>query len=220
MGNLDIKAFALKFNRLTLRERVITFAALFICTLSITYFWILDPANIQFIKAEKSLKVTSTQQSSMKSEIEKVKLKLRDDPLKTINNEIIALGQTSVSLDTQLNLRLVKFIHANKMPVALTKVLAKSPGIKVNYLKSLPVESFSNDSDANTEDKKVLFYKHTLEMELTGNYNAMYHYLRNLEALQDKFYWSSLKYEVTDYPLASVTLQIYTLSDQQDLVSG
>lgn len=218
MSNLDIKALALKFNRLTLRERIITFAALFICTLSITYFWILDPANIQFIKAEKSLKVASTQQSSMKSEIEKVKLKLRDDPLKTINNEIIALGQTSVSLDTQLNLRLVKFIHANKMPLALTKVLAKSPGIKVNYLKSLPVESFNNDSD--TEDKKVLFYKHTLEMELTGNYNAMYHYLRNLEALQDKFYWSSLKYEVTDYPLASVTLQIYTLSDQQDLVSG
>ena len=220
MSSLDIKALALKFNRLTLRERVITFAALLICTLSIAYFWILDPADIKFIKAEKNLKVNYAQQSSMKSEIAKVKLKLQEDPLKTIKNEIIALSQTSVSLDTQLNLRLVKFIHANKMPLALTKVLAKSPGIKVNYLKSLPVESFSNNSDTNPQDKKVLFYKHTLEMELIGNYNAMYQYLRNLEALQDKFYWSSLKYEVTDYPLANVTLQIYTLSDQQDLVSG
>ncbi|MDA7745889.1 hypothetical protein N8878_00970, partial [Psychromonas sp.] len=100
------------------------------------------------------------------------------------------------------------------------KVLAKSPGIKINYLTTLPVQSFDSQPTGDNKEKSVLFYKHSLEVQLTGDYNAVYQYLRNLEMLQDKFYWASLKYEVADYPLANITLQIYTLSDQQDLVSG
>ncbi|MCP5077110.1 MAG: MSHA biogenesis protein MshJ, partial [Psychromonas sp.] len=52
------------------------------------------------------------------------------------------------------------------------------------------------------------------------DYNAIYQYLLNVESLQEKFYWYSLDYQVSNYPLAEVTIQIYTLSDQRDLVSG
>lgn len=219
MRSLDIKALESKFNKLTLRERVITFFALILCTGSMTYFWMLDPGNMALIKAEKKLQTSYVQQNKLEKEINQIKLRLQEDPTQKINNEIVALQQTSLSLEGNLNSRLIKFIHANKMPLALSKVLAKSPGIKVNYLKTLPVHTFKAKTDSG-EEKKAMFYKHTLEVQLTGNYNAVYQYLRNLEALQDKFYWHSLHYEVTKYPLASVTLQIYTLSDQQDLVSG
>jgi hypothetical protein len=41
-----------------------------------------------------------------------------------------------------------------------------------------------------------------------------------MENLSEKFYWYSMDYKVSSYPLAEATIQIYTLSDQQDLVSG
>lgn len=220
MINLDIKALELQFNQLTLRERVISFAGLLICSLSIAYFLMFDPANMAFTKADKKLQASHAQQLPIKHEIEQIKIRLQQDPLKIINNEIMVLKQTLLSLNKALDLRLVKFIHANKMSLALTKVLAKSPGIKVNYLKSLAVKSFTATSTKAEGKATPLFYKHSLEIQLSGNYNSVYQYLLNMEALQDNFYWSSLKYEVTTYPLAVITLQIYTLSDQQDLVSG
>ena len=123
-----------------------------------------------------------------------------------------------------LDEKLIKFIHAQKMPLALTKVLSKTPGIKVNSLISLPVQAFhagqTETLAVESEMPQNLFYKHTLEMQLVGDYNAIYQYLLNLENVKEKFYWSSLSYQVTDYPLAEVIIEIYTLSDQQDLVSG
>lgn len=220
MRRLDLKALELKFNQLTMRERVITFAAVLVCCFCIVYFWRIDPANANALKAQKKLNSVYSQQETAQNEIDIIQLKLREDPTQIINADIIGLQQTLGSLDTQLTERLVKFIQANKMPLALTRVLAKSPGIKVNYLKSLPVKSYNTQPAETSDQESVMFYKHSLEVSLVGNYNDIYHYLRNLETLQDKFYWHSLKYEVTDYPLASVVLVIYTLSDQQDLVSG
>lgn len=220
MQSLDIKALELQFNQLTLRERAISFSGLLLCCFSITYFLMFDPANIASAKANKKLQEYHVQQLPVKHEITQVKIRLQEDPLKTVNNEITTLKQTMLSLNKELDLRLVKFIHANKMSQALTKVLAKSPGIKVNYLKSLAAKSFTTTPTEAEEKSTSLFYKHSLEIQLMGNYNSVYQYLVNMEALEDNFYWSSLKYEVTTYPLAIITLQIYTLSDQQDLVSG
>ncbi|TEW56741.1 hypothetical protein E2R68_01485 [Psychromonas sp. RZ22] len=220
MRSFDIKALDNQFKQLTQRERVSCFAALLICTLAVIYFWMLDPAAIATTKAEKQLQSTYTQQSAVDNEIGQVKLRLQDDPIKRTDQEIVALQQTLTSLNGQLSERLGKFIAADKMAEALSRVLAKTPGIKINYLTSLPVQLFDTDPDAADKDKSAPFYKHSLELQLTGNYSAVYQYLYNLESLQDEFFWYSLKYEVTKYPLASITLQVYTLSNQQDLVSG
>lgn len=220
MKHLDLKALESKFNQLTLRERVISFAAVLICCLAIVYFWRIEPAMLANEKAQKKIRESYNQQSSIQQEINQVELKLRQDPLTAINNDIKGLQQTLGSLDQQLTERLVKFIHANKMPIVLTKVLTKHPGIKVNYLKSLPVQSYETQPAQTSKQQSMKFYRHSIEIGLTGNYRDIYQYLYNLEKLQDKFYWHSLKYEVTQYPLANVVLVIYTLSDEQDLVSG
>lgn len=213
------------FNKLTLRERVIIFAALVICILSISYFWMIEPANIKQIKAEKKLQQSYQQENELDREITSIELLLEKDPLKEINSQLAFSTQTLLRLDKQLDYKLVKFIHAQKMPQALATVLSKSPGIKVSSLISLPVKTFNSkvmtESDKKNNDAtKNLFYKHSFEMQLVGDYNAIYTYLRELESVQEKFYWHSLTYQVDNYPLAKVTIQIYTLSDQQDLVSG
>ncbi len=221
MSRLNFTEIEKSFNKMTLRERIIIFGAVLICVFSITYFWMLDPAMLKQAKAQKTLQLSYQQEDKLNSEIAEITLRLQKDPLQEINNQIAFSLQTLEALDKQLDEKLVKFIHAQKMPIALTKVLSKSPGVKVESLTTLPVQAFnSSQGIAGGEPVKNLFYKHTLEIQLIGDYNAIYQYLLNLETLQEKFYWLSLSYQVTDYPLAKVTIQIYTLSDQQDLVSG
>jgi len=207
------------FNKLTLRERGIMFAALVICTFLITYFWIVDPATIEQRKIESNLKKSYQQEKVLDDEIETVTQRLRLDPLKEINDKIAFSESTLAQLNQQLDDKLVKFIHAQQMPIALTKVLSKTPGVKISSLKSLPVKVFNAAKDPK-EAANVLFYQHTLEITLQGNYNAIYQYLLNVETIKEKFYWYSMDYKVSNYPLAEVTIQIYTLSDQRDLVSG
>lgn len=216
-----------KFNSLSMRERTIIFFALTICVFSMSYFWMLQPALLKQAKVEQALALGYDKEGELNQEIAKVKLRLKNDPLQEINDQIAFTLQTLTALDAQLDKKLIKFIHAQKMPIALIKVLSKSPGVKVESLISLPVEEFRTEQ-ANDTVKGVkgvdllqnLFYKHTLEMRLMGDYNAIYQYVLNLESLKEKFYWSSLSYQVTDYPLAEVVIQIYTLNDQKDLISG
>jgi len=208
------------FNMMTLRERFIMFAALIICSASITYFWMLDPAFLKQAKLEKQLQKSYQSEKALNNEIATIKLRLQQDPLEEIINKIAFSQATLEQLDKQLQDKLVKFIHAQKMPIALTKVLSKSPGVKISGLQSLPVKTFTNSKQVGEIALQDIFYQHTLEIRLKGDYNAIYQYLLNVESLQEKFYWYSLDYQVSNYPLAEVVIQIYTLSDQRDLVSG
>ncbi|WP_413701266.1 hypothetical protein ACLKMH_06120 [Psychromonas sp. KJ10-10] len=222
MTKLSISAVNESFNNMTLRERYIIFVAVLICCASVMFFWVIDPATIKQAKLEIALQKSFSDEKTIKKEIAEVELRLKQDPLQDINKKI-AFSEASLSqLDQQLAEKLVKFIRAQKMPIALTQVLANTPGVKISGLKSLPVKLFQTNDNKQLpeESEQDVFYQHTLEVSLVGDYNAIYQYLLNVESLQDKFYWYSMDYKVSEYPLAEVTLQIYTLSDQQELVSG
>lgn len=221
MSKLNYINIEKAFNNISQRERMIIFCAFLICVFAISYFWIFEPMSLRQEKAQKALQLSYQQTHKLDNEIAQIRLRLQKDPLQEINNKIAFSKQTLTALNKQLDEKLVKFIHAQKMPIALSKVLSQSPGVKVISLTTLPVTAF-NSTAASTGDESVknTFYKHTLEIQLTGDYNAIYRYFLNLEILQEKFYCSALIYHVMDYPLAKVTLQIYTLSEQQDLVSG
>ena len=220
MSKFSYSELEQSFNKITLRERVIMFAALGLCSLVICYFWILEPAMLQLERVDKSLQKSVQQEQLLKNEIATTTKRLKEDPLKEINNEIAFSQGTLAQLNKQLDDKLVKFIHAQKMPIALTRVLSKTPEVKITGLKSLPVKAFNTTTKVTNDATPSTFYKHTLQITLQGTYNGIYQYLLNVESLQDKFYWHSLDYQVSAYPLAEVIIEIYTLSDQRDLVSG
>jgi MSHA biogenesis protein MshJ len=51
-------------------------------------------------------------------------------------------------------------------------------------------------------------------LQLEGNYPATRDYLHALEALPWKFFWDDIRYDVTSYPQARITLNIHTLGLQ------
>ncbi len=55
-------------------------------------------------------------------------------------------------------------------------------------------------------------YRYPLAITFSGDYFDTLSYLKKLESMPWRPVWELLEYEVTDYPQAKVTLQIYTLS--------
>ena len=69
---------------------------------------------------------------------------------------------------------------------------------------------------AEREQQTVLF-AHGFEMVLSGGYFQTLAFLQHLEAM-DGFYWQALDYRVGKYPKAEITIQINTLSLEEDWI--
>lgn len=61
-------------------------------------------------------------------------------------------------------------------------------------------------------------YRHQVDVTVTGRYFDVLAYLNTLESMPWRFYWQHLTYSVTDFPAASVTIQVYTLSADRGLM--
>ena len=66
-------------------------------------------------------------------------------------------------------------------------------------------------------DSEAVIFAHGFEMALSGNYFQTLSFLQHLEKMSG-FYWQALDYEVEDYPNATITLQLNTLSLEEDWI--
>lgn len=72
--------------------------------------------------------------------------------------------------------------------------------------------------DADEEDTAGQVYRHGLVLQFRGSYFNTLQYLQYLESLSGSFYWDRLDFQVDDWPTASVTLELHTLSSEEGFV--
>jgi len=103
------------------------------------------------------------------------------------------------------------FIPASLMAKALGDILGKNKHMKLIKLETLPTTPLLVVKQQNRP-----IYQHGLIIAFTGNYLDTVNYLKELEGLPWAIAWESLKYQVKDYPLAEITIQLDTLSFDKD----
>jgi MSHA biogenesis protein MshJ len=79
-----------------------------------------------------------------------------------------------------------------------------------------PAEVDADDAAAPaTAIPAVQVYKHGIHMVFEGSFLDTVYYLRSLEQLDSNFFWENLEFELTEYPKATISLDIYTLSTER-----
>lgn len=75
----------------------------------------------------------------------------------------------------------------------------------------------------NLQPKEAIFpgtdlkiFEHTIIIQFYSDYFSTMSYLQAIENLNWRIFWDRLEYKVVEYPTAKVTLQIHTLSDQEE----
>jgi len=95
-------------------------------------------------------------------------------------------------------------VNASNKPLSGTELLDRDDATRDD-------NPFSPGAGNNDELLSTGIGRYQLQLQLEGSYLATLRYLRALEALPWKFFWESVDYEVTEYPAARITLDIYTL---------
>ena len=122
------------------------------------------------------------------------------------------------------------------MPKILETVLHKTGGLTLLRLQSLGVSPLivkEEDSDkvnsnnikhTNESETKLTAdnidnaYRHGLRIEFNGDYLTTLDYLRSLEDLEWGFFWDNFKLTVNEYPDATASIEIFTLSLNKDWI--
>jgi len=156
---------------------------------------------------------------------------LAHDPNSALRQEQKSLNETLLSLRTKIEGRLSHLIAPEKMADVMKQVLSDYKGLTLLSAKNLPVEPLQLETTAaekighknlsditrDQSEPQAVIFAHGFEMVLSGNYFQALAFLQYLESMRG-FYWESLSYKVSQYPKAKITVQLNTLSLEEDWI--
>lgn len=121
------------------------------------------------------------------------------------------LREQLADLEQQLRDQLGTLLKPSQAVEVLGQVLGQEHDLKLIEVEAVskPLTGLEFEGQAELAVSDIGRYE--LRLELEGSYLGTLRYLRALEALPWKFFWESVEYEVIEYPLARVTLELYTL---------
>lgn len=205
-----------RVDAMSLRERVLIFAAGAFLLVSLVNAFLLDPMLLK----QKNLSRQVVQQQEKMKEIQAqidVLMQARsaqdNSPQRQQINRIrqeLAEGQAYLQSNRE------KLVPPEKMAELLRQVLSKNANLQLLALQTLPVTPLLENAKpevipavAGAETK---IFKHGVEMTVRGNYLDLLQYLNALERMPTQMFWGKVKMEVVQYPAAELTLTLYTLS--------
>lgn len=220
-----------KAEALSVRERVIIFVTGLVL---ITILWLqlfFTSWEVKQKAANKSLLQSQSELKVLNAEIHTLERKLQqnpNDPLQAENNE---LEEHFNELGDEIREQLAHLMPPQQMAQAMQEVLADYKGLSLISARNLPVELLvlgsaksgaSNIEAESARDDEVaeagaVIYSHGFEMKLKGGYFQALQFLQGLEGMEG-FYWRALDYHVEQYPQGVLTIELSTLSLEEEWI--
>ncbi len=227
-------AYSEKFSNTTAREQYLIIATGLVAIVFILYSVFLD-APFQRIE-QLNRQISQTQQSNQnnKNSIQVLEQALLEDPNVALRKELSQYQAKLGEIDEQLLSLTSDLIDPIQMRYALIKLLKLQKGVKLLSFEVLPARAVtkaklaSNDKpDANevqvtstsqAEPKQLRLYRHGIKIKLQGQYFQLKDYLSQLEGLTWKFFWQEFDYQLKEYPVSELEVEIYSLSTAQEFI--
>ncbi|OFE12903.1 hypothetical protein PHACT_06900 [Pseudohongiella acticola] len=109
-------------------------------------------------------------------------------------------------LESQSGLELVKVENRDPQPMRQT-----SPGAATDQNRDI-----SEEVDGLATGQQV--FKHSLMLDLEGDYLSLILYLQRIEGFSERFFWDQITFARTEWPVGTIRLEIHTLSTEEGFV--
>jgi len=226
--------FALKFDALSVRERIMIFGASAALLMFIVFYLFIDPQ----LARRKALADTIAQRqqavAAIDAEMAQRMAAHAADPnvqdrirLERIRQEVLQMrhGLQSAQNGLVAPERIVPMLQqllkqqARLHLVSLTTLPSGAMGqgghaAASATAASAPAAAPAAKSPAEAEPARApaLLYRHGVEIVLRGNYLDMVNYMDAVEAMPAHVFWGKVNMQVEQYPNATLSLTLYTLS--------
>ena len=225
--------FALKFDALSVRERIMIFGASAALLMFIVFYLFIDPQ----LARRKALADTIAQRqqavAAIDAEMAQRMAAHAADPnvqdrirLERIRQEVLQMrhGLQSAQNGLVAPERIVPMLQqllkqqANLRLVSLATLPSGAMGqgghvaSKASASASAAAPAGQSPADAEPAKAPAVLYRHGVEIVLRGNYLDMVNYMDAVEAMPSHVFWGKLNMQVEQYPNATLSLTLYTLS--------
>ena len=218
---------ASRIDRLSVRERVISFAmaALLLVTLANTF--LIDPQYAEQKKLSNNVKQDQATIAALQSQIQRGMTQRAVDKDAPAKARLKQLTDETTALQTSMRDRQKGLVSPDRMVGLLEGVLNQSGRLKLVSLRTLPVSNLNAvqaqpaagaaapvaaQVTADSAAAARAIYKHGVEITVRGNYVDMLAYLAKLESMPWQLFWGKAQLIADEYPDNTLTLILYTLS--------
>ena len=213
-----------RIDALTLRERVMLFAACAASIIFVVYFFGLGP---MFAKQEQLRARIVQQQNNLEGMDNEIREKVEAaqvDPDAPTRARVAAARAQLDGLATSLRAMQNGLVAPERMAPLVDSILRANGRLQLVSLRTLPVEPVlgaakpqavpaAATAEAQTVNKPdALLYRHGVEVTVRGNYLDMIGYMAALEAMPTQLFWGRAQLEAETWPASRLTLTLYTLS--------
>jgi MSHA biogenesis protein MshJ len=195
---------AARFDRLSMRERLLILAAVLAVLFVLWDALMLAPLEVR--RRALSTEVDSLQ-SGIAATTAVLQSSMNDDPTHTAALQIARTQRDIDALDRQLQSAAVGLLPPERMTAVLQDVLRRRQQVT---LVSLRTETATQLVQGSSEPGGP--YLHPVELVLRGRYLDILDYLQALEALHWRLYWKTLELDSSAYPIDRVRIEIGTIS--------
>jgi MSHA biogenesis protein MshJ len=195
-----------RFDRLSLRERVLTAAATL--TVLIAVFQVLVFQRLESHRKELAQQLTDIVAAGNDA--------AGGDAGATLQHTIALAGQLK-QVTARLDSQSAGLIPPQRMTQVIHDVLSRQQGVTLISLRSLPPRELAL-ADGPGAPASNGPYVHTVVLVMQGQYLDVLAYLQALESLPWHFYWQSLELDATHYPVTRVTVRLGTVSMSHDWI--
>lgn len=224
---------ALKIDAFNLRERVMIFAAVALVLIALVNSVLLEPQSAKQKQLSQRIKQEQAQIAGIQAQIQQKARSQAIDPDAATRTRLQALKQQSAQIQGAIRDVQKGLVSPDKMNRLLESILKQNGKLRLMSMKTLPGtglnESVQTESKAAGEktpaaspspakDKPesrpaaAYVYKHGVEVMVQGGYLDMMNYMAALEAMPWQLFWRKMKLSVDEYPKATLTLTLFTLS--------
>ncbi|MDQ9170220.1 MSHA biogenesis protein MshJ [Oxalobacteraceae bacterium R-40] len=221
-----------KIDGLSLRERVIIFAMIAILAIAVFNALLLDPLFAKQKRLSQQVRTNQTLIGQMQTQMRQT-VSDRQDPDAVNRARLKELQQQLERMHTQLVEMEKGLVSPDRMPALLGDILRRDSRLTLLSLKTLPVAPLSENGtvDAGTMVEKVAataganikkaegnlsdaepVFRHGVEIVVQGSYMDMLQYMDALESMPWQLFWNKARLRIEEYPKATLTLTLYTLS--------
>jgi len=206
-----LKRYAERIDNATLRERVLVFLAAALILVLVINGALIKPLQDSQRRLSAQITLNERELRTIQGEVQRLARARDGDPDARSRERVAVLRAEIAALEGQIAEEQRRFTTPQRMRGVLEEMLQRDKRLRLIDLKSLPVTELA--ATQGQAGRRV--FRHGVELTLAGSYLDLYAYLAALESLPTQLYWGRAEMSVSEYPVATLKLTVYTLSFDQ-----
>jgi MSHA biogenesis protein MshJ len=235
-----VQAILAKLDAMSLRERVMVFAAIAVVVVALVNTLVWTPLQAKEKRLALEQRRTLGEITATQLDSEQKLNAFAVDPDSGNRQRFQGLEKQREKLNSNLHAQQKNLVAPEKMPKVLESVLQQYPRLRLISLRSInnsgvkpPVREvvttaslyakvYAGDAPAPSGPKAPPppgslesdgpIFRHGVQVVVEGSYLDLLDYMSALEALPWQLYWGDLQLDVQKYPKAWLSFELYTLS--------